>query len=534
VNSSNGTRRGNHGVTNYTVTVNFFELNLSRNMKSKLVLWGTTEQNDRVLIAMELRADDNKVHTWLFPEGIASPEFSQQLINDWRTGASITFPEGFTHTARELSLAESLLPEGLKVERMDFVQRAQTEWQYLVLSTKLREAYRSEIAELSDRIEQMTEFSGEAFYKLKTFWGKVNAQFKDRNLYREHADELRDTANVLFEKLKTMRTTVQGEYEDNSQKWFDDITAVLNDIESRIEAGVNRFPDLFEKLKNTQKQFREQKLTRDHSDALWNRIDALFKAIKDKRFGNEAINEGNGTDRMAKRLEGLIAAVDKMQTSIDRDRDELNFQRKRVASSEGQLEAQIRQAKINMVVERLKSKEEKLADMLATKQDVEAKMISFRAKEDRRAAEDAKRAADAVKKAEAAAAQAAEVEATKAAAAVAAAAAVVEEAPVAEAIVAEAIVAEEVAEVAPVVEAIVAEEVTEVAPVAEAVVAEEVAEVAPVVEAVVAEAPAETVAVAEVAPLSVIEAKAEVKAENAMAEIAADAHAALEAVAAFA
>ena len=44
-------------------------------MKSKLVLWGTTEQNDRVLMAMELRAEDNKVHTWLFPEGIALHEF---------------------------------------------------------------------------------------------------------------------------------------------------------------------------------------------------------------------------------------------------------------------------------------------------------------------------------------------------------------------------------------------------------------------------------------------------------------------------
>ncbi len=93
-------------------------------MKSKLVLWGTTEQNDRVLIAMELRAEDNKVHTWLFPEGIASPEFSQQMVNDWRNGATVAFPEGFTHTATDLSMTDTLIPEGITVERPELVQRA--------------------------------------------------------------------------------------------------------------------------------------------------------------------------------------------------------------------------------------------------------------------------------------------------------------------------------------------------------------------------------------------------------------------------
>ncbi len=473
-------------------------------MKSKLVLWGTTEQNDRVLIAMELRAEDNKVHTWLFPEGIASPEFSQQMVNDWRNGATVAFPEGFTHTATDLSMTDTLIPESITVERPELVQRAQTEWQYIVLSTKLHEAYKSELASLEDKIAQMTHFSGEVFGSLKGFWGKVNNQLKDRNLFREHADELRDTTNVLFEKLKGMRTEVANDYEENSKKWFEQLTTILDEVEHRIEEGVARFPELFDKLKNAQKQFREQKFTREHSNELWDRIDVLFKNLKERRFGNFATNEGNPTDRMAKRLEGLISAVDKMQTSIDRDREELSFQKKRVASSEGQLEAQIRQAKINMIMERVKSKEEKLAEMMATKQDVESKMVSFRAKEDRRVAEEAKKAADAARR------EAARLAAEEAA---------------------------KVAEVAPVVEAVVAEPIAEVAPVIEAVVAEPAVEVAPVVEAVVAEPIAKVAsvvaAVAEMPP-SVTEAKTEVQAENKMAEIAADAHAALEAAEALA
>jgi hypothetical protein len=381
-------------------------------MKSKLVLWGTTEQNDRVLIAMELRAEDNKVHTWLFPEAIASPDFSQKMLNDWRNGATVDFPEGATHTERDLSLTDNLLPEGLTVDRPDFVQRAQTEWQFIVLSTKLNQAYKSEIAEFGDKIEQLAYFSIDAFNGLRNFWGKVNAQVKERNLFREHADDLRNTTNSLFEKLKAMKTE-GGDFEENSKKWFDQLSTKLDEIEKIIEAGLQRFPDVFEKLKNAQKEFKEQKLTRDHSNELWNRIDVLFKSLKDKRFGNEAIHEGTASDRLEKRLEGLISAVDKMQSSIDRDREELNFQQKRVASSEGQLEAQIRQAKINMILERVKSKDEKLADMIATKQDVESKITSFRAKDERRAAEDAKKAADIAKKAEAPAPAAVVVEETQ-------------------------------------------------------------------------------------------------------------------------
>ena len=312
-----------------------------------------------------------------------------------------------------------------------------------------------------------------------------------------------------------MRTEVANDYEENSKKWFEQMTSVLDEVEHRIEEGVARFPELFDKLKNAQKQFREQKFTREHSNELWDRIDVLFKNLKERRFGNFATNEGNPTDRMAKRLEGLISAVDKMQTSIDRDREELNFQKKRVASSEGQLEAQIRQAKINMIMERVKSKEEKLAEMMATKQDVESKMVSFRAKEDRRVAEDAKKAADAARR-----------ETTRLAAEEAAKVAAVA-----------AVVAERVAEVAPIVEAVVAEPVAEAVPVVEALVAEPVAEAVPAVEAVVAEPVVEVApivaAVAEVAP-SVAAAKTEVQAENKMAEIAADAHAALEAAEALA
>ena len=228
----------------------------------------------------------------------------------------------------------------------------------------------------------MADYSGDMWHSLKSFWDKVQDQVKERNLFRDHADELRDTTNDLFAKLKNMRTSVQTEFEENSKTWYDQFNKILDEIEKKVEAGVQKFPDLFDQLKNTQAQFRDKKMARKHADDLWNRLDSLFKTVKEKKFGKQPdFNEGTPTERLQTRYEGLINAMDKMQDSIDRDRQEMDYQKKRAAQSEGQLEAQLREAKMKMIEERVKSKEDKINEMLATKADVEARLTAAKAKD---------------------------------------------------------------------------------------------------------------------------------------------------------
>lgn len=92
-----------------------------------------------------------------------------------------------------------------------------------------------------------------------------------------------------------------------------------------------------------------------------------------------------------------MAAIDKMESSVGRDIEELNFQNGKVNTSFGQLEAQIRQAKVAMVEERVRSKKEKLTEMYATKSELDRKMEQLQEKEKRKAdemlKEDAKKAA---------------------------------------------------------------------------------------------------------------------------------------------
>lgn len=352
-------------------------------MKNKVVIWGTNAQSEKVLIALELQADTNKVLLYTFPEAIASEDFVDQMMNQWRSGDPVEFPDGYTTLERELSVTESLLPEDLKVDRPDIIQRAQTEWHFAVLSAKLHAAYRQELAEFKEKVTALQAYDHNLWENLRGFWNKVQEQARDRNLFREHADHLRDSINALFDDLKRMRAKVQDEFVGASQQLYDEFTKALEDIEARITAGGNRLNSVFEDLKQMQRRYRDAKMSNEHRNALWTRLDGAFKAAKARKFG-AAVNEGSIVERHERRLGGLQEAIRRMEDSIRRDEDELHFQGKKIAATEGQLEAQLRTAKIKMVEERIASKREKLAEMNQTRADVQRQIDNAKNKEAKR------------------------------------------------------------------------------------------------------------------------------------------------------
>jgi hypothetical protein len=366
-------------------------------MKTKLVLWGSNAQNERLLIALELLVDDNKVKVFTFPERIATEDFSQLMMKEWRDGNAVEFPDGFSVEERDLTMSGSLLPDGLKAERDDVVQRAQTEWQFIVLSTKLFQSYKSELAEFTDRVAKAVKFEGGTWDELKNFWEKVQNQVRERNLFREHADALRDGTNELFGQLKGLRNRLDAEFDTLSKNNFEQFTKLLEELEKKVADGFRLAP-LFDELREMQRKIRDAKFTKEHRNKIWDRLDAAFKLVKNKRGGggdasassspgaenSRGGDEGSGSERLGRRYEGLLQAIGKMRQSIQRDEDDLEFQKRKVATTDGQLEAQIRQAKIIMIEERLRSKQEKLNEMTQTQAELDKKLESIREKEARR------------------------------------------------------------------------------------------------------------------------------------------------------
>lgn len=348
-------------------------------MRTKLILWGKTEKEEKVLVAIELVENENMVKTYLIKEQDATEEFYNLLLNEWRYDKEIEFPKDYETFDKPLTASEDILPEGILVEKPDLISRAKTEWHFVVLSKKLYDLYKEELDDLKEKISGITEFSSEYWEELKQFWSKVQTHIREKNLFRNHVDSLKRRTDELFNQLKQFRKKADAELRVVSQKSFDEFNEILDKVEEKIEKGFGLQP-IFEELKTIQNKFKNIQFDRDHRRKLWNRIDKSFKTVKEKRFGNTS-NDRSPLSRLERRLQGLNGAIERMSTSIDRDKRDLNMQNNKIDESDGQLEAELRKARLFMIEDRISSKSEKLQDMLKTKEMLEERMVTETKKE---------------------------------------------------------------------------------------------------------------------------------------------------------
>ncbi len=347
-------------------------------MRTRLVFWGKNSQEERVLLGIRLNETENNVDVFIFSEAEATEEFATQMHQKWRLGEDIEFPS-HVNEQRSLSLSESLLPDGYSVDREDILKRAQTEWHFVVLSAKLFQSYRDELNELKDRVAELAKFDNTIWEELKTFWSKVQEQVREKNLFHDHASKIKEQTNELFRELKDMRKALDKEFQKISQEHFSKFKQDLEHIEKKIEDGLSLQP-IFQELKDIQRSFRNTRFTGEHRGQLWKQIDRLFKVVKEKKFGAGSA-DSSPLERVKRRYNGLLEAINKMERSIQRDRKDLEFQHKRIENAEGSLESQIRAAKTKMIEERISSKEAKLDEMRKTKADLERRVHSLEQKE---------------------------------------------------------------------------------------------------------------------------------------------------------
>lgn len=342
-------------------------------MKTRIVMWGTNEKEEKVLIAIALRAADNAVDIYEFPVNSTTEEFYNLMLNEWRESHDVPFPEDFKHTVRPLTASDHILPETLKVERPDVVVRAQTEWHFIVLSHKLYQTYKTELDDLKAKISKAGNYSGQLWDEMKSTWEKIQKHMFDSTLLREHTAQLRDMTNDMFTQLKNMRKDFDSESDKLSKEVSDAFNDRLDKIDEKVKSGLGLQP-LFDELKRIQTEFKTANLNRNDRNKLWKRIDQTFKSVKEKKFGDRGTKDSSAIDRLQRRYDGLIAAIDKMEKSIKRDDKDRHFEDDRITQTEGQLEAQIRMAKLKMINERISSKNEKLDEMLKTKLEIEQKI----------------------------------------------------------------------------------------------------------------------------------------------------------------
>ena len=53
-------------------------------MRKRIVLWGSKNNDEKILLALELKEKENSVDLHCFSETIATEEFYKKLIGTWR------------------------------------------------------------------------------------------------------------------------------------------------------------------------------------------------------------------------------------------------------------------------------------------------------------------------------------------------------------------------------------------------------------------------------------------------------------------
>ncbi|GLR17799.1 ring-infected erythrocyte surface antigen domain-containing protein [Portibacter lacus] len=349
-------------------------------MKTKIVIWGANEKDEKILVGIELIEAENMVKIYVFPESEAKEDFYNQMINEWRVGNPVVFPENHTVIDRPLSVTETLLPDNIKITRSDVVNRAKAEWHFVVLSSKLYQLYQSELAEIKEKVSNLEVYDKNVWDELKDFWQKVQGQVYDKNLFREHSKELQDETNALFDKLKRFRKKFDEKFKEESKERAAVFNEKLDTISKKLSDGLGLQP-LWNEMKSIQTKFRNEKLSKGDRNEIWNKIDRLFKEIKEKKYGSkDGGGQNNALERIENRYKGLLSAIKKMENSIKWDKKDMKFQNERAEGTFGQLEKELRGAKMKMIEERVNSKEMKLAEMNKTKVMLEQKIANEKEK----------------------------------------------------------------------------------------------------------------------------------------------------------
>ncbi len=354
-------------------------------MKKKIVLWGQDKDDKKILIGLELQEKENKVLLHKFSENDATEPFYKQMMDAWREDKEVEFPASHEVEERPLSLTEDLLPENIRTDRTDLISRAKAEWHFVVLSSKLYDLYESEAEELKEKVSNLSKYDDVVWDEMKSFWAKVQDQVRDRNLFREHANSLRKNTNALFDTMKKMKNDLQKEFKQQSKQSYVEFAATLDNIQEKLDKNLGLKP-IFEELKKIQNDFKDAKFTREDRTKLWNRLDGYFKQVKERQFGDKG---GNNTplQRVQRRYDGLLNAINKMEQSIARDKVDIERQEIRNNTTDGQLEKELGKAKMMMIEKRMESKNEKLEDMLKTKTQLLSKIEKEQKNEERRAKE---------------------------------------------------------------------------------------------------------------------------------------------------
>lgn len=323
-------------------------------MRDKIVFWATDKHNAEVLAIVQLRAADNKIDIWTVPKLAVSKALEEKIAQNWELIEVADLPENTAHLERSLDQV-SLLPDDLRTTNTDLVNRAEREWYVKVLSLKLEAQLENEIAQLDQQVQQLVQYDPELWTVTQSYWDKINKYYQERDLSRESAAKLRDRINACFNHLKALRKAEAEQTDQAGRQKADEFIAKIEAIYQQISPTAN-LTQLFNQLKNLQNNTQQQQLPQKVLRKVHHTFNRAFEAIRAERNNSQY-------QQITARINGLENALQRLNKSLKFDEEDLAYHQNRQNDANGQLEMQLRQAKIRLIEGNVQEKRAKIADM---------------------------------------------------------------------------------------------------------------------------------------------------------------------------
>ena len=344
-------------------------------MKDRITIWGNDSKEQRILLAVALNESAHNATIYVFKNDDLTKEQIAWLETFWTNGDNDNWDQLTVSDTIERDFSNSyLLPDELKVDDPSIIKKTESAWQYRVLTRKLFEMLKADINELGDKVKEGAGNTKELWNESKELWEKVKQNYIEKNLSKEQTKDLRTTLNALFDVLKQKKQQAFDIAVENSKEDYEKFKSEILSIKEKINPE-NKLNDLFSGLQKIQQEVREKKLASPHYHELKSLFNDSFNQIK-------SLKKEHYLSKVNRRVEGLTEAIRKMNESIKRDESSLEFQEKKMGQNNAtQLEAKLRQVKLDMIKERVKSKKKKLTDMESTLEELKSMQAEKAAKE---------------------------------------------------------------------------------------------------------------------------------------------------------
>jgi hypothetical protein len=349
-------------------------------MNTRLVLWGEIGTDRKALIAIHLDEETAKIHIHAFPKEEVTKEIQDAVFVEWKNGGEFTFPENAIHWEIDAN-SDTILPEEVKVDRLDVVLQSQHKWGKKLMSSKINQLLSDEVKLLEEKTSVVAEYDQSLWDKAKAQWEKIASYQKKNEISWEQTTVLKDKINSIFEALKAVKR-INNENEDQANAVLvKNYYKRIEDLQSKLIYS-DQWKFIFEELKKIQTELKDAAIRWNHKRTIYNQVNAIFDDLRKYRM-TEIVSKTQG------RIAQLTKILDGLKDSIKRDNESYQMQVEKMQHyTRGKLSVDELKSRFGDILSRTKEKETKAEGIKQTiaqlKADIEKEKKQQQEREEQR------------------------------------------------------------------------------------------------------------------------------------------------------